>query len=96
MTQTGTEILAISVDQIYSHNVFAASLGTLPYPLLSDWHQTAVNEYGVFNEKDEVAIRSCFLVDKKGEIVLQNKEFNANQPDDYEQILRACASLSSS
>ncbi|TYR73598.1 redoxin domain-containing protein [Rossellomorea vietnamensis] len=91
---TDTEILAIGVDHIFSHNVFEASLGTLPYPLLSDWHKETVKKYGVFHEKDEVAIRSCFLIDKKGEIVYKDVDFNPRNQKVYEGLLKECGKLS--
>jgi alkyl hydroperoxide reductase subunit AhpC len=82
------------VDHIYAHNVFAASLGTLPYPLLSDWHKKTVKDYFVFNEKNETAIRSLFLVDKEGILRFSNISFDANQRDQYEQIFSECKKLS--
>ncbi|TLS36450.1 redoxin domain-containing protein [Pseudalkalibacillus caeni] len=90
---TDTEILAIGVDHIFSHNVFEASLGTLPYPLLSDWHKETVKKYNVFNEKDEVAIRSAFLVNKKGEIVYKNVGFNPSDKQVYEDLMSECEKL---
>ncbi|TYS01295.1 redoxin domain-containing protein [Rossellomorea vietnamensis] len=91
---TDTEILAIGVDHIFSHNVFEASLGTLPYPLLSDWHKETVKKYGVFHEKDEVAVRSCFLIDKNGEIVYKDIDFNPRERVVYEGLLKECGKLS--
>lgn len=79
-------MLGISVDHIHSHNVFAASLGTLPYPLLSDWHKQTVKSYNVFNEKGETAIRSVFVVDKEGIINYINTSFKADKKEDYEAV----------
>ncbi len=79
-------MLAISVDHIHSHNVFAASLGTLPYPLLSDWHRQTVKDYKVFNEKGEVAVRSVFVVNKEGVICFTNTSFKADKKEDYEAV----------
>ncbi|RIW30738.1 hypothetical protein D3H55_16570 [Bacillus salacetis] len=91
---TDTEILAIGVDHIFSHNVFEASLGTLPFPLLSDWHKETVKKYDVFNEKDEVAVRSCYLIDKNGEIVYKDIDFNPTDKKVYEGLLNECGKLS--
>lgn len=84
--QLGTEVLAISVDHIHSHNVFAASLGTLPYPLLSDWHKQTVKSYNILNEKGEVAIRSVFVVNKDGVINYINTSFKADKQEDYDAV----------
>lgn len=89
MQELDTEVLAVSVDHIYSHNVFAASLGTLPYPLLSDWHKQTVKDYGVLNEKDETAVRSVFVINKEGKVVFKNTHFKADQHDDYNECFQA-------
>jgi len=80
------EVLAISVDHIYAHKVFDASLGGLPYPLLSDWHKQTAKNYRVFNEKDETAIRSVFVINKEGKITYCNTAFKANEKEDYEAV----------
>ena len=79
-------MLAISVDHIHAHNVFAASLGKLPYPLLSDWHKQTVKNYKVYNEKGETAVRSVFVVDKNGAISYVNTTFKADEKGDYEEV----------
>jgi peroxiredoxin len=79
-------VLAISVDHIHSHNVFAASLGSLPYPLLSDWHKQTVKSYMVFNEKGETALRSVFIVNKNGVLSYINTSFKADKQADYDAV----------
>ncbi len=86
-------MLAISVDHIYAHNVFAASLGTLPYPLLSDWHKKTAKDYGVFDEKNETAKRSVFLVNRDGILCFKNTEFDANDRDQYVEVFSNCERL---
>ncbi|SDH39258.1 AhpC/TSA family protein [Alteribacillus persepolensis] len=90
LDEKDTEVLGISVDHIYSQNVFEASLGTLPYPLLADWHKTTVKKYGVFHDENETAIRSCFLVDKNGIIDFVNTSFQADNKQHYEEIIARC------
>jgi peroxiredoxin len=77
------ELLGISVDHIHSHRVFAASMGTLPYPLLSDWHRQTVKDYQVFNPKGETAIRSVFVVNMDGVLSYINTSFKADHKEDY-------------
>ena len=48
-------ILGASVDSIDSHRSWAAELGGLDYPLLSDESKTLSEAYGVLDEKDKVA-----------------------------------------
>jgi peroxiredoxin len=82
------EVIAISVDHIYAHNVFNASLGMLPYPLASDWYKKTCKDYGVYDEQKQVAKRSVFLIDKKGIIRFVNKQFDANKADDYAEVFK--------
>jgi peroxiredoxin len=92
--QLDAEVLAISVDHIHSHRVFAASMGTLPYPLVSDWHKQTVKNYDVFNEKGETAIRSVFVVNKARVITYVNTSFKADKKEDYEAVFSELERLS--
>jgi peroxiredoxin len=91
--QLDAEVLGISVDHIHSHRVFAASMGTLPYPLLSDWFRQTVKSYYVFNEKGGTAIRSVFVVDKAGVITYINTSFKADKKEDYEAVFNELEKL---
>ncbi|RHW38134.1 hypothetical protein D1B31_15265 [Neobacillus notoginsengisoli] len=91
-----TELLAISADHIHSHRVFAASMGTLPYPLLSDWQKQTIKDYKVFNEKGGVAKRSVFVVNKEGDITYINTSFKAEEKEDYEAVFDELEKLSKS
>ncbi|HZR47222.1 MAG TPA: peroxiredoxin [Candidatus Manganitrophaceae bacterium] len=63
------EILAVSVDNVYSHRAWAEKLH-LTYPLLSDFwpHGAVAREYGVFREKDGISNRAIFFIDDAGTI----------------------------
>ena len=93
--QLDAEVLGISVDHIHSHRVFAASMGTLPYPLLSDWFKETVKSYVVLNEKGGTAIRSVFVVDKSGVITYINTSFKADKKEDYEAVFNELKKLTS-
>ena len=80
------DVLAISADHIHSHRVFEASMGTLPYPLLSDWHKQTMKSYHVYNEKGGTAIRSVFVVNKDGIITYLNTSFKADKQADYDAV----------
>jgi len=81
-------VLAISADHIHSHRVFEASMGTLPYPLLSDWHKEAITKYHVYNKKGGTAIRSVFVVNMEGIITYINTSFKADKKEDYETVFQ--------
>lgn len=91
--QLNAEVLAISVDHIHSHRVFGASMGMLPYPLLSDWHKKMAKDYKVFNLNGETAIRSVFVVNKEGVITYLNTSFKADKKEDYEAVFAELGKL---
>lgn len=70
-------------------------MGTLPYPLLSDWSKQTIKDYRVFNEKAGVAVRSVFVVNKEGMITYMNTSFKADRKEDYEAVFDELAKLKS-
>ena len=58
-------MLAISGDSPFCHEAFARA-ASLPFPLLSDVHRTAIRAYGVLDEERNVAYRSTFVIDRDG------------------------------
>ena len=62
---TDTQLLGISVDSFASNKRFAADLG-LTFPLLSDFKRTVSQQYGILDAEKNVAIRTTYVVDKKG------------------------------
>ncbi len=61
------QLLAISVDTVYSLKTWAADQG-FSFPLLSDFwpHGAVASSYGVFDEQRGFAVRGTFLIDKSG------------------------------
>ena len=68
-------------------------MGTLPYPLLADWHKQTVKDYKVFNDKGENAIRSVFVLNKEGIITYINTSFKADKKEDYETVFNELEKL---
>ncbi len=66
--ERGAEILAVSVDDVESHRAWAAELGGVAFPLLSDPTREATRAYGVLNEADGRAFRATFIVGPDGRI----------------------------
>lgn len=84
---SGANIVAISTDQTFAQRVFKASLGGLPFELLSDWMRETARAYGVLDEKGGYAQRSTFVIDQNHHLLYQNLEFGAGNRSHYEAVL---------
>lgn len=62
------EILGVSVDSIESHRKWAAELGGVNYPLLSDEQKRVSRAYHALNEREGVCFRATFVINPAGEI----------------------------
>ena len=63
-----TQVLGISTNARAAQTAYSASLGTIPYPILSDFwpHGTVAQSYGIFNEETGTSRRTVMVVDKEG------------------------------
>jgi peroxiredoxin 2/4 len=60
------QILAVGVDDLESHRAWAAELGGVAFPLLSDPAREATRAYEVLNEADGRPFRATFVVGPDG------------------------------
>jgi mycoredoxin-dependent peroxiredoxin len=87
------QVLAISVDSIYAHKIFADREG-YEFPLLSDFwpHGGVARSYGAFDDAKGVAERGTFLIDRAG--IVRWRELNRpGSPRDAADWLAAIAAL---
>jgi mycoredoxin-dependent peroxiredoxin len=87
------QILAVSVDHVYSLKTWAQDQG-YQFPLLSDFwpHGEVAQRYEVFNYDRGMAVRGTFLVDKGG--ILRFTEVNQpGEPRDQDAWKKALAAL---
>ncbi len=84
-----TVILGMSVDSTWANAAFADKLG-VKFNILSDASRDISKSYGVFNERQLVANRTTFVIDKNGVV---QKEFMATEALDPAHSLEACALL---
>jgi len=87
------QVLAVSVDSVYAHKVWAEREG-YDFPLLADFwpHGAVAQAYGVFNEVAGIANRGTFLIDKQG--VVRFAEMNSpGEARDQSAWHKALASL---
>jgi len=67
-----TEIIAISVDSVYSHLAWIntprknGGLGPVNFPLVSDITQSLSRRFGVYIKEEGVALRGLFLINGEG------------------------------
>src|ERR1700680_820730 len=57
-----TTILGASGDNVDSHLMWASELGRISYPLLADDEGSLARSYGVFDEKENAALRATFIL----------------------------------
>jgi peroxiredoxin len=82
----GAQLLAISVDSIYSHGAWAAVRG-IEFPLLADFHPKGdtAQRYDVYRDEDGYSERAVFVVDEQGVIRYAHvAPFLHHVPDIYE------------
>jgi peroxiredoxin len=84
-----TVILGMSVDSTWANAAFADKLG-VKFNILSDASRDISKNYGVWNERQLVANRTTFVIDKNGVV---QKEFMATEALDPAKSLEACALL---
>lgn len=60
------QVLACSIDSVYSHLAWTKELGTLNYPLMSDITRDVSRDYGILIEEKGIALRGLFIIDPEG------------------------------
>ena len=87
----GVQVIGISKDSVTSHQKFAEKYN-LPFILLSDPEKTAIEGYGVWQEKKLYGkpsmgvVRTTFIIDENGNVA---KVMNKVKPDtNAEEILK--------
>jgi len=88
----GAQVLGLSVDSVPCHEAWAKSLGGLGYPLLSDMHRRACQDYGVHNPERNIARRSTFIVDRQG-ILRFGEIYPQGATPDPEKLLAALRAI---
>jgi alkyl hydroperoxide reductase subunit AhpC len=74
------QVLGISVDSVPCHEAWAASLGGISFPLLSDFHRKVCARYGLLWKSYNMARRAVVILDKSG-IVRYIEIFAKGLPD---------------
>ena len=96
LNSSGVSVLGISVDSPFSNAAFAEANG-ISFPLLSDVHREAVDDYGVslgdfVISGYTVAQRSVFVVEADGRVGYSWIADNPGMEPDYEAVMAHCSS----
>ncbi len=88
----GAEIVGVSVDSPDSHLRWAHELGGISYPLLSDDGGTVARAFGVFDEREQTALRATFILDQQ-RVVLYALATRGNVGRSVSETLRVVCAL---
>lgn len=94
----GADILAVSVDSIYSHRAWLQTprnkngVHGLRYPLASDLTRKVLSDYDVLIEEKGIALRSLFIIDPEG-ILRYKVEHDLNVGRSADEIWRVIQAL---
>ena len=70
--EVGAEVIAISVDSVYSHKAWCErDLPEVRYPLISDITKQIARDYGVLDEQKGYTLRGTFIIDPAGIVQYQ-------------------------
>jgi alkyl hydroperoxide reductase subunit AhpC len=79
------QVVGISIDSTHANKAWAASLGGITYPLLSDFypHGAVAEKYGVLRAEG-MSERAIFIIDKQGVVRFIDVHNIGEQPDEAE------------
>jgi alkyl hydroperoxide reductase subunit AhpC len=63
-----TQVLGVSVDSIFCHSNWAASMGGISFPLLADFHPKGkmATDYGLYLSDNGITDRATVVIDASG------------------------------
>ncbi len=92
----GVNVLAISVDGIFSHAAFKEQ-NDFQFPLLSDWQKEVIEQYGVVWEDlagmKNVANRAVFVIDNDGKVTYTWRSEDPTNMPPFDEVKEAVNKL---
>jgi peroxiredoxin len=90
LRKRGAEVVAVSVDSVYSHGAWAAVRG-LEIPLLSDFHPKGevAKLFNVWRDQDGFSERALYVIDGDGVIVYSHVSPYLHHIPDLDELLDA-------
>jgi hypothetical protein len=89
-----TQVLGVSVDSVYSHASWGASLGGVSFPLLADFHPKGqvAKSLGLYLEPAGITDRATVILDSEG-VVRYAKAVGPPGQRDIEALLAECEKI---
>ncbi len=84
----GAQVVAVSADTLESHAEFAARIGGVPFPIVSDTALEAARAYGVVDDAGRRSRRAVFAIDSDGRILHAESWFQPGNSTQYEGLFR--------
>ena len=88
----GAQLVGIGVDSADSHLRWARELGGVNYPLLSDEGGAVTRAFGVFDEREQAALRATFILDQQ-RVVVYSLASRSNVGRSVSETLRVVCAL---
>jgi hypothetical protein len=89
-----TQVLGVSVDSVYCHANWAASMGGISFPLLADFHPKgkAAADYGLYLGDKGITDRATVVIDAGGVVRHASSVTPAGQRN-IEELAALCATI---
>ena len=91
--EAGAQVVAVSADDLPSHERFCQELGGCPFPLVSDPELVAARLYGVVGEDGRRSHRAIFVIDQGGALLHQIPWYQPGNIGQFLEIFEALGAV---
>ena len=91
--EAGAQVVAVSADDLASHERFCQELGGCPFPLVSDPELVAARLYGVVGEDGRRSNRAIFVIDQGGALLHQIPWYQPGNIGQFLEIFEALGAV---
>ena len=91
--EAGAQVVAVSADDLASHERFCQELGGCPFPLVSDPELVAARLYGVLGADGRRSHRAIFVIDRGGAILHQIPWYQPGNIGQFLEIFEALGAV---
>ena len=91
--ESGARVVAVSADDLASHERFCQDLGGCPFPLVSDSKLVAAQLYGVLSPDVRRGHRAIFVIDQGGAILHNIPWFQPGNIGQFLEIFEALGAV---